>query len=177
MSAIIELKNVSKSFGGITALKKASIKGVNILHSQKNISIEDVSIGIRAALKQGSVRAVDLAHKKNEFTNNKHIRITFPSEASVMKNILLKVGMKNEIIKMEKKMNVAAEMASGKAIDILLKSINQLSISQAVEILNGDDNAATNYMKSNCEKSLFLEFKPIILTLELSLYHQCSSKP
>ena len=26
MSAIIELKNVSKSFGGITALKKASIK-------------------------------------------------------------------------------------------------------------------------------------------------------
>ena len=93
-----------------------------------------------------------------------------------MKATFLKAGMTNQIKQFEKSINSAAELASKKALEILVNAIKSMSINDAFAILNGNDNAATQYLKKQTSSDLHTEFKPIINTaiakVEVTKYWQ-----
>ena len=81
-----------------------------------------------------------------------------------IKTSLSKIGLNGKVEEFENSMNQAAETASKKALSILLDAIKKMSIVDALTILNGEDNAATIYLKNNTYEFLYSEFKPIIIS-------------
>ena len=59
-------------------------------------------------------------------------------------------------------MNRAAEDASAKALDIFVDAIRNMSIQDAVSILNGGNDAATQYLKRTTSPALTRAFMPVI---------------
>ena len=155
---------ISSTSAQIDFLKKATEKANKLLKEEQPLTAAEVSKGLVEALVQGSKKSVQLASVKDGFNSNTLIRIPFPEDAKKMKATLLKVGMTNQIKQFEKSINNAAELASKKALDILINAITSMSINDAFEILNGNDNAATHYLKKQTFSNLYSEFKPIIKT-------------
>jgi len=79
-----------------------------------------------------------------------------------MKSTLVKMGFSDQVIKFEKSINNAAELASKEALPIFVNAVKSMTINDAFSILNGDDNSATVYLKDQTSSSLYTKFKPII---------------
>jgi len=155
---------LSSTSAQINLLKKATEKANKLIKTEQPLSVSEVSKGLVEALIQGSKKSVQLASAKDGFNNNTLIRIPFPEDAKKMKSTLIKVGMKNQIKQFEKSINSAAELASKKALNILISAIKSMSINDAFAILNGNDNAATQYLKKQTSSDLHTGFQPIIKT-------------
>jgi GTPase Era involved in 16S rRNA processing len=61
-------------------------------------------------------------------------------------------------------MNRAAEDACNTAAPIFVKAIKEMSITDGINILKGNETAATTYLKSKTEMDLKASFSPIIKT-------------
>jgi len=155
---------LSSTSAQINLLKKATEKANKLIKEEQPLTVSEVSKGLMEALIQGSEKSVQLASVKDGFNNNTLIRIPFPEDAKKMKTTLIKVGMTNQIKQFEKSINNEAELASKKALDILISAIKSMSINDAFAILKGNDNAATQYLKKQTSSDLHTEFKPIIKT-------------
>ena len=147
----------------IDLLKKASEKAFKLINTENPLSSEEISDGLIEALIKGSEYSVNSASAKGGFNYNSLIRIPFPEEAKKMKTALIKIGFKGNVESFEKSINSAAELASEKALLILMDAIKQMSIKDALSILNGEDNAATIYLQNHTYKFLYSEFKPIVI--------------
>ena len=155
---------LSSTSAQIKLLKKVTEKANKLIKEEKLLTVSEVSKGLVEALIQGSEKSVKLASAKGGFNSNTLIRIPFPEDAKKMKATLLKVGMTNQIKQFEKSINSAAELASKKALDIFISAIRSMSINDAFSILNGNNNAATQYLKKQTFNDLRTEFKPVINT-------------
>ena len=61
-------------------------------------------------------------------------------------------------------LNRAAEDACTTAAPIFVKAIKDITISDGINILNGNDTAATNYLRTKTQTELAASFSPIIKT-------------
>ena len=58
--------------------------------------------------------------------------------------------------------NRAAELAAKEAKEVFIAAIKQMTVSDAIAIVKGEDNAATNYLKKTTTEILVTKFSPII---------------
>ena len=79
-----------------------------------------------------------------------------------MKTTLVKVGMQSQVTQFEKTLNEAAEDASQFAKEIFIDAVKKMTINDAMSILKGKDNAATNYLKEQTSNELYVKFKPVV---------------
>ena len=147
----------------IDLLKKASEKAIKLINTENPLSSEEISDGLIEALIRGSEYSVNSTSAEGGFNNNSLIRIPFPEEAKKMKIALIKIGFKDKVESFEKSINSAAELAAKKALLVLMDAIKQMSIKDALSILNGEENAATIYLQNHTSKFLYSEFKPIVV--------------
>ena len=130
--------------------------------SSSVLSESEVVHGLKEALVLGAKNASFDASRKGGFNTNSLIRIPFPKDAENMKNVLLRAGMKLQVIKFEKTLNIAAEDASEFAKEIFIDAVKKMTIKDAISILKGKDNAATNYLRNQTSNELYIKFKPIV---------------
>ena len=149
-------------FAQINLLKEVSEKANALVKGDDPLSEDQVKKGLVEALIKGSENSVQSASKKDGFNLNKSIKIPFPQDAKKMKSTLVKMGFSDKIIKFEKSINNAAELASKEALPIFVNAVKSMTINDAFSILNGDDNSATVYLKDQTSTSLYTKFKPII---------------
>ena len=121
------------------------------------------------ALIQALLVSADSAVVRTNVTNgyfaNKYvpeIKINMPSEITTVTSLLNYIGGKELVNSVVKKMNEAAEDAAAEALPILKNAINGITITDAVGILTGGQDAATNYLISKTESSLISAFAPKI---------------
>ncbi len=126
------------------------------------LSEGDVVNGLKEALNVGTNNAVGLLGKPDGILRNPLYMIPFPQEAIRAKEKLEQLGMETLIDNFIATMNHGAENAVSKAGPIFLNAISSMTISDAVNILKGADNAATEYFKSKTTASLTALFKPEI---------------
>ena len=143
-------------------LSKQTENIINVVRNDLKPSESEVKEGLSDALRIGSEYAVNIASQLNGFNSNKSIRITIPQEANKLKESLLNIGLQNQIYSFEESMNHAAESACKSALQILANAISQLTIKDAFTILNGKNNAATNYLHNQTNLKIYNSFKPII---------------
>lgn len=128
------------------------------------LTTEEVIRGLKEALTVGASNSVSLSSKTDGFYRNPQIFIPFPPEAIKVKNALEQAGFSNLIKDFERSLNRAAEEATKRALPIFKNAIISMTISDAMGILHGSNNAATMYLKSKTEAQLHSEFLPVVKT-------------
>jgi len=141
---------------------KISAKKAQEVINPSELKHGDVVKGLKEALIVGATNSSADASQKGGFYNNPLIRIPFPEDAEKMKTTLVKAGMQTQVNHFEKTLNEAAEDASNYAKDIFIDAVKNMSINDAMAILKGNDNAATNYLKKQTSKELRVKFKPVV---------------
>ncbi len=125
---------------------------------------EEVVAGLKEALSLGTENATSLGSAIDGFNANPRIHIPFPEDAMKVKNTLEDLGMGNQVNKFVTTLNRAAEEASKEAAPIFLDAILGMSIQDGFNILKGDPEAATSYLREKTHDKLYAKFKPKVQT-------------
>lgn len=138
----------------------AAVNGTNTPSSA--LTNGDVIKGLKEALSVGTNNSVGLTSKVDGFLKNPLIFIPFPSEAQAVKEKLSALGMQQQITNFETSLNRAAEEAAKTAAPIFLNAVTNMSISDGFAILNGNDTAATHFLREKTYASLHQSFMPTV---------------
>lgn len=126
------------------------------------VNSDMIANGLLEALKIGAKKSAEKASATDGFYKNTEIFIPVPKDAQIVKTALEKAGMKKQIAEFELSMNRAAEEACKSALPIMLDAIKGITFTDALSILNGSKDAATNYLKDKTNSKLQDTFKPIV---------------
>jgi hypothetical protein len=130
----------------------------------KGFTEQDAVNGIKEALVNGTGESVKLVSIVDGYWGNPDIRIPFPSEAKEMENKLRAIGMGKKVDEFNVSMNRAAEKAATEAKTIFIAAIKNMTVKDAINIVKGQNDAATLYLKSTTSPDLNAKFQPIIKT-------------
>ncbi|SDX36661.1 Protein of unknown function [Lutibacter oricola] len=118
--------------------------------------------GLKEALNNGITKQVSKLAVKDGFFKNELTKILLPEELQKVDNTLRKIGLSKVADEGLKVLNRAAEDAVSEAFPIFVDAIKGMSFNDAKNILLGDKNAATNYLKGATSQALTQKFTPII---------------
>ncbi len=118
--------------------------------------------GIREALDQGVGRGISLLNKENGFFGSQAYKLFLPPDAQKIENTLRQVGMGSLVDRAILQINRSAEDAVGYARPIFVDAIKQMTITDALNIIKGPKDAATQYFRSKTSDKLTAAFSPII---------------
>jgi len=128
----------------------------------KGITNDQIANGLKEALNQGITNQVSLLVVKDGFFKNDLVKILLPQELQKVDNTLRKIGLSKLADEGLKVLNRAAEDAVNEATPIFVNAIKGMTFSDAKNILLGDKNAATKYLKNATSEVLYQKFNPII---------------
>ncbi len=140
------------------------IQNLEIPTGDAPLTTSEIIRGLKEALNVGTNNAVQFLGKENGFYGNPLLRIPFPEEAKVVEEKLRDLGMNKLVDDFILTMNRGAEKAVQKAGPIFLNAIKEMSFEDARQILQGPDNAATEYFRTKTSASLTMAFKPDVQT-------------
>ena len=130
--------------------------------SNTPVTEAEAAQGIREALDQGVGRGISFLNKEDGFFKNEAYKLLLPPEAQRVENTLRQLGMSAMVDKAILQINRAAEDAVGSARPIFADAIKQLTIIDALNIVRGSNDAATQYFKQKTTDKLVAAFSPII---------------
>jgi hypothetical protein len=87
-----------------------------------------------------------------------------PAQVQQAGDLMRQFGMSQLADEFETSLNRAAEKAAPEATNIVLNAIKNMTIDDALGILNGPDDAATQYFQANTTDALTALFRPSIET-------------
>ncbi|WP_083321041.1 DUF4197 domain-containing protein [Hymenobacter glacialis] len=126
------------------------------------LSNTEAANGLKAALMQGIGKGADQASQTDGFYLNRLIRIPFPPDAQRVATTLRSIGLGSQVDKFELSLNRGAEDAARSAKPIFLSAIKSLTFSDVWNILTGQPDAATQYLKRTTSTQLTSAFAPIM---------------
>lgn len=126
------------------------------------LSQADAAKGIRAALGNGILSALGIVGRDGGFFNDGQIHIPLPESLQDVQSVMNNIGVGGILNQLEAQLNRGAEQAAPVAKDIFFDVVNGLSISDAIGIVRGPENAATTYLQSKTTPRLTSLFTPIM---------------
>jgi len=130
--------------------------------SSGNPSTSEIALGIKQALEIGTSAGADKLSAKDGFLGNMAVKILFPTEAQKVDKTLRSLGLGSLADNVVTSLNRAAEDAAKEAKPIFVSAIKQMTITDATNILLGNNDAATAYFKRVTTSQLLERFKPVI---------------
>ena len=124
---------------------------------------EQIAGGLKEALVQGAVNGAAKVSAVDGYYKNDLIKILFPPEAQKVEQKLRDLGMGNLVDDMIEKVNHAAEDAAKEAAPIFKNAITSMTFADAMDILMGENTAATDYLKRTTSQGLYDAFEPVIV--------------
>ena len=120
----------------------------------------NVASGLKQALEMGVSSGVDLLSKDGGYFKDQAVRILLPEELQKVDKTLRSVGLGSLADQGLKVLNEAAENAVSQAKPIFLSAIRNMTFTDAMNILKGNNTAATTYLKNSTYSSLEAAFAP-----------------
>ncbi|MEL7161161.1 MAG: DUF4197 domain-containing protein [Bacteroidota bacterium] len=143
-------------------LKDAAKTADDVLNGKNPLSEEEVGKGLKEALNQGVEKAVTTLAAENGYYGSPY-KILLPEEAQkVISKVGALPGFGNLEQDLTERINRAAESAASKAGPIFVDAITGLTIKDAMNLLLGEQDAATRYLESSTSQPLTNEFQPVI---------------
>ena len=148
----------SQNFGNI--LKQAN----DVLNGTTSgpLTTEEIGRGLKEALTVGIKNSSSQASALDGFLGNQTIKLLFPPEAQKVEQKLRSIGLGNECDKFIIAINRGAEKATEKAVPIFVDAIAKMTIQDALGILQGNKDAATEYLKRTSSMALATAFAPVM---------------
>jgi hypothetical protein len=135
---------------------------VNQLPGGSSVSNTEIAGALREALNLGIEKQVSKLTAEDGFFRNELVKILLPDELKKVDRTLRDVGLGTLADEGLKVLNRAAEDAVGEATPIFVNAVKGITFDDARHILLGGDNAATRYLTTATEKSLYHTFHPVI---------------
>lgn len=153
---------ICSTFAGCDTARQV-LEGVsNTYGNGVGLSNTEIVSGLKQALTIGTQKSSGQLSSLDGFFANAAIKILLPEEAKKVESTLRSLGMSSLVDKAILSMNRAAEEAAKGAGSIFVNAIQQMTITDAVNILKGGDFAATNYFKGKTTAALLQSFQPVI---------------
>jgi hypothetical protein len=124
---------------------------------------QEQTASLKQALTQGAETAVRNLAKENGYLGNDKVRIPLPENLQKADRTLRKLGLGKYSDELITSMNRAAEAAVPEAKTLLVGAVKKMTVTDAKDILLGNDDAATQYFRRNTETALGGKFKPIVV--------------
>ncbi len=118
--------------------------------------------GLKEALQVGTRNATNQTSQTDGFWGNAEIRIPLPAEIQKVADVMRTLGMTRQVQELELSMNRAAERAASEAFDVFWNSIQQMTIADARQILDGPEDAATRFFERTSRAELHSRWRPIV---------------
>jgi hypothetical protein len=127
------------------------------------LSNAEVAKALKDALNLGVNESVDYLSAVDGYYQSPY-KILLPEEARTVTDKLKVVpGFSNLEEEVVKRINRSAEDAAKKAGPIFLNAITSISFNDAMGILMGEKDAATQYLHQGTYDALYAEFKPVLV--------------
>lgn len=128
-----------------------------------NFTDAEVAQALREALTVGTDTSVARGSAVNGYFGNELIKILLPPEAQpIVSAVGLIPGGQSLIDNVVLKLNRAAEDAATQATPIFVDAITNITITDAMGILQGNSDAATMYLKGATQEEINAIFRPHI---------------
>lgn len=143
-------------------LKEALPTGAAGNGGATTLSQTEIVAGLKEALDVGVQRATSLLGKDGGFLNDAAVKIPMPAMLQRVEQGLRAAGQDALADDFIVSMNRAAEKAVPATTGILTDTIKNMSLEDAKGILNGPDDAATQYFRQHNEAQLTSAILPIV---------------
>jgi hypothetical protein len=150
------LISTGTDFGSLFNKVQETISG------NSGLSQSEIVDGLREALEIGTGNTVQALSKTDGYYNNPKLKIPLPQSMQKFESVLRASGFDSQLDEFELSMNRAAEKAAPEAKALFVGAIEEMTFSDADKILNGPDNAATEYFQTKTTDKLEALFKPIV---------------
>ena len=130
--------------------------------AQGALSQAEIDAGLREALTVSTNLVAAQLGKTDGYFGDPRIRIPLPKTYRDIQTNLARVGASGPLDDLELRMNRAAEAAVPDARALILGAVRSITINDALQILNGGDTAATDYLRARTETQLRASFTPYV---------------
>lgn len=148
----------------LPAISFAQLKIPKILGggSGSNVTEAEAGQGIKEALTQGVANAVLNLNKTDGFFGSQVYKMFLPTDAQKIEKSLRAAGMGAQVDKAVLAINRGAEDAVAYAKPIFVDAIKEMTVTDALNILKGGKDAATQYFKQKTTTKLTAAFTPSV---------------
>jgi hypothetical protein len=122
----------------------------------------DAASGVRTALQRGAEAALQSLGRTDGFLGNDKVRIPLPGYLESAAKLMRRFGQGKRVDQLETAMNRAAEAAVPKARTLLVNTIRDISVEDALRIVKGGDTAVTDFFARKTREPLNAQFLPIV---------------
>lgn len=127
-----------------------------------NVTQGEAGNAIKEALAKGVANGIANLNKTDGFFGNDLYKVLLPPDAVKIGNTLRSVGLGSQVDKAILSINRAAEKAVGYAAPIFVDAIKEMSITDALKLISGGNNSATEYFKGKTTDKLKAAFSPVV---------------
>ena len=122
----------------------------------------EVTTVMRDTLSRGITLAAAKGSRVDGYLSAPQLKIELPKDSDKLQNTLRKLGFGADVDQSIVLLNRAAEKAAAAAKPIFIKTITSLDIDDAFELLEGERDAATQYLFDTSGDDLYDDFRPVI---------------
>jgi len=133
------------------------------LDESRPLTQTEIVAGLKEALVVGTSKSAEILGATDGYYKDDLVKILLPPEADVIVKNIGKIPGGNQLVEdVLLRINRAAEDAVSEAKPIFVSSIKSMTIADAVGILKGADNAATQYLHKTTYDQLVALYRPKI---------------
>lgn len=154
--ALVPATQAQIKLPGILSKKTAGTNG--------NVTENEAGQGIKEALTKGVTNAVLNLNKTDGFFGSDIYKVLLPPDAKKIETTLRNAGMGAQVDKAILAINRGAEDAVAYAKPIFVDAIKEMTITDALNLLSGGKDAATQYFKQKTTEKLVAAFTPSVKT-------------
>ena len=126
------------------------------------LTTAEIAAGLKQALEVGVSNGSTEVSKVDGYFANPKIKIPFPKDVQKVETTLRNLGLGNQVDKFVLSLNRGAEEAAKEAKPIFIAAIKKMTITDAISILKGDKDAATQYLIKSTSPELIAAFSPVV---------------
>lgn len=126
------------------------------------LSEADAARGVKEALAHGVTKAVLNLHKTDGFYGSELYKMLLPPDSRKAETALRRIGLGGQIDRAVLAINRGAEDAVGAAGPIFTGAIKEMTVTDALGIVRGNKDAATQYFRRKTSSQLIVAFAPSV---------------
>lgn len=143
-------------FANLTLAQIPSIPGL------AKITEAEAGDGVKGALNQGIEKAVASLNKTDGFFGSQFYKILLPPEVQKVEGKIRSIGLGGELDKAILQINRGAEDAVGAAKPIFIDAVKSMSVTDAINLIQGGDGSVTRFFREKTNTSLVNAFTPVV---------------
>lgn len=117
---------------------------------------------VRSLLQQGVQAAIDELGQADGFWSRPRVRIGLPPYLDDAATVLRSTGQRQRLDELHRALNRAAEAAVPLGRELLLQTVQRISVDDALALLRGGDTAVTAFFERRTREPLTQRFKPVV---------------